>query len=162
LLSYALHHDLLDEKHLRTISPHQANLRVAWVFSRFMQPQPGDASSVNRLMNVFSRALSEIGPDTTTRFLQDRYTFREYTRIMLTTARLHPGVVSFTARVLGARGLAAWAGDIAYFAVDSALRSVLQLLGPQRWRRLERVARRVSPALALHLISLRTAWQALN
>ena len=39
LLSYALDHDLLDEKHLRTISPHQANLRVAWVFSRFMQPQ---------------------------------------------------------------------------------------------------------------------------
>src|SRR4029079_8183930 len=51
LLRYALHHDLLDEKHLRTISPHQANLRVAWVFSRFMQPQLGDASSVNRLMN---------------------------------------------------------------------------------------------------------------
>ena len=162
LLSYALNHDLLDEKHLRTISPHQANLRVAWVFSRFMQPQLGDPSSVNRLMNVFSRALDEIGPDTTTRFLQDRYTFGEYIRIMLTTARLHPGVVSFTARVLGVRGLMAWAGDIAYFAGDSALRSILQALGPRRWRRLERVARRVSPALALRLISLRTAWQALN
>jgi hypothetical protein len=71
-------------------------------------------------------------------------------------------VVSFTARVLGVRGLVAWAGDIAYFAGDSALRSILQALGPPRWRRLERVARRVSPALALRLISLRTAWQALN
>lgn len=162
LLSYALSHDLLDEKHLRTISPHQANLRVAWVFSRFMQPQLGDPSSVNRLMNIFSGALDEIGPDTTTRFLQDRYTFREYIRIMLTTARLHPGVVAFTARVLGAQGLIAWAGDIAYFAGDSALHSVLQLLGPIRWRRLERMARRLSPALALRLISLRTAWQALN
>ena len=113
-------------------------------------------------MNVFSRALDEIGPDTTTRFLQDRYTFREYIRIMLTTARLHPGVVAFTARVLGARGLVAWAGDIAYFAGDSALHSVLQVLGPLRWRRLERAAHRISPALALRLISLRTAWQALN
>ncbi|HYP20943.1 MAG TPA: flavin-dependent dehydrogenase, partial [Chloroflexia bacterium] len=50
LTSYALRNDLLEEKHLSEISPHQANLRVAWVFSRFMQPWPGsDGAGVNRL-----------------------------------------------------------------------------------------------------------------
>jgi lycopene cyclase CruA len=160
LLHYALRHDLLDEKHLRAISPHQANLRVAWVFSRFMQPQLGDPFSVNRLMNIFSRALDSVGPATTTRFLQDRYSFREYLRIMLTTARLHPAVVPFTARVLGPSGLAAWATDIAYFAGDSAFHVLLNSIGLARWLKLEHLARNLSPALALRLMSMRTAWRA--
>ena len=162
LLSYALNHDLLDEKHLRTISPHQANLRVAWVFSRFMQPQLGDPSSVNRLMNVFSRALDEIGPDTNHALPAGSLYFQ---RIHADHAdhRTSPSRRSVVYSPCAGRPvLMAWAGDIAYFAGDSALRSILQALGPRRWRRLERAARRVSPALALRLISLRTAWQALN
>jgi lycopene cyclase CruA len=163
LLYYALDHDLLEEKHLRMISPHQANLRVAWVFSRFMQPhRDGDPASVNRLMNIFCRALDEIGPGATRRFLQDRFTFAEYIRIMLSTARLYPSVVPFTARVLGLKGLASRAGDIAYFGADSALQRLFSAVGASRWRRLERVVRRVSPGLASHLMSLRTAWHALN
>jgi lycopene cyclase CruA len=162
LLHYALEHDLLEERHLRMISPHQANLRVAWVFSRFMQPRPGDPASVNRLMNIFCRALGEIGPGTTRRFLQDRYTFAEYMRIMLTTARLHPSVVPQTARVLGLGGLAAWAGDIAYFGADDVLQRLSKAMGARRWQRLERGAQRVSPALALRLKSMRTAWRALR
>lgn len=162
LLHYALEHDLLEERHLRMISPHQVNLRVAWVFSRFMQPRPGDPASVNRLMNIFCRALGEIGPGTTRRFLQDRYTFAEYMRIMLTTARLHPDVVPQTARVLGLDGLAAWAGDIAYFGADDVLQRLSTAMGARRWRRLERAAGRISPALALRLKSMRTAWRALR
>ena len=55
---------------------------------------------------------------------------------MLTTARLHPGVVCIHTAVCWASAVMAWAGDIAYFAGDSALRSILQALGPRRWRRL--------------------------
>lgn len=163
LLDYALKHELLEERHLSTISPHQANLRVAWVFSRFMQPHKGgDPASVNRLMNVFCRALDEIGERATVRFLQDRYTFGEYIQIMLTTARRYPRVFALTARVLGPSGLVAWAGDIAYFAANDGARLFSKLVGRRGWRRLERVVSGLAPALGLRLMALSTSWQATN
>jgi lycopene cyclase CruA len=161
LTSYALKHDMLEEKHLSAISPHQANLRVAWVFSRFMQPWPGsDHASVNRLMNVFCRALSEVGPAATRRFLQDRYTFSDYLRIMLTTARHYPAVFALTTRVLGARGLLKWAADIAAFAANDGLRALSTAIGTKSTRKLERLAHRLSSTLALKLQALRSTWDA--
>jgi len=161
LLEYALKHDLLEERHLRTISPHQANLRIAWVFSRFMQNQPGgDPASVNRIMNVFCRALGEVGQATTLRFLQDRYTLGEYLRIMLTTARYYPKVVPLTAQALGVRGLVKWVGDIGYFAADEALRKAHGIAGVRKWKRVERLSRRIAPAAALRQKALRTGWEA--
>ncbi|HYP41455.1 MAG TPA: hypothetical protein VEX13_13935, partial [Chloroflexia bacterium] len=161
LTSYALRHDLLEEKHLAAISPHQANLRVAWVFSRFMQPWPGsDGAGVNRLMNVFCRALAQVGPHATRRFLQDRYTFSDYLRIMLTTAHHYPAVFALTARVLGARGLLKWAADIAAFAANDGLRALSTAIGRKSNRKLERLAHRLNPALTLRLRALRSAWAA--
>lgn len=161
LISYALRDGLLEEKHLSAISPHQANLRVAWVFSRFMQPWPGsDRAAVNRLMNVFCRALAEVGPDATRRFLQDRYTFSDYLRIMLTTARHYPAIFALTARVLGARGLLKWATDIAAFAANDTLRALSTAIGMKSTRKLDRLARRLSPALALKLRAMRSTWHA--
>jgi lycopene cyclase CruA len=158
LVHYALENDLLEEKHLRLISPHQANLRVAWVFSRFLQPWPGsDPAAINRVMNHFTRALADVGPRTTVRFLQDRYSFSEYLRIMLATARHFPGVVPLTAHVLGPRGLAAWAADIACFGASDTTRFIYRRIGPRRWKRLEHLA---PPTLALRLKTMRTAWQA--
>jgi hypothetical protein len=163
LIEYALSHDLLEAQHLRPISPHQANLRVAWVFSRFMQPhRAGDPASVNRLMNVFCRALKTVGARTTVRFLQDRYTFAEYLRIMLTTSSLYPRVFALTAGVLGPAGLVALAGDIAYFGLHDAARALYRLIGYRRWRRLEEFMGRVAPAAGLRLRALRTAWQAVR
>jgi lycopene cyclase CruA len=163
LADHALRYDLLEEKHLAAISPHQANLRVAWVFSRFMQPwAANDPAGVNRLMNVFCRALAEVGPEATVRFLQDRYTFREYLRIMLTTARHYPQVFALTARVLGPPGLVAWAGDIASFATDDALRAVYARSSKRRWRTAERWLARRWPGLGLRLMAARSAWQAIR
>ncbi|HUP26880.1 MAG TPA: hypothetical protein VM409_00465, partial [Chloroflexia bacterium] len=161
LISYVLEHNLLEEKHLRQISSHQPNLRVAWVFSRFMQPWPGsDVYAVNRLMNVFSHALSDLGPVITRRFLQDRYTFGEYVRIMLTTARHYPRVFTITARALGAFGLAGWASDITRFGASDLLR-MLSMNVPRRSRtRLRRLIQKTSPQLALRLLAAETMWQA--
>jgi lycopene cyclase CruA len=162
LVAYALKHDLLEEPHLRRISPHQANLRVAWVFSRLMQPWSStDPACVNRLMNVFCGALYDLGPDTTVRFLQDRYTFREYLRIMLTTARRHPEVVPLMVRVLGPLGLLEWLSDMAAFATDDIVRGFQARIG-QRWLKAERWAARVSPGLRLRLAAMRTLWRALE
>ncbi len=161
LISYALEHDLLEARHLRRITPHQANLRVAWVFSRLMQPwSRSDKVGVNRLMNVFCGALNTIGPGTTTRFLQDRYTFGEYLRIMLTTARQYPAVFPLTARVLGLRGLAKWGADILAFGLDDALRELYMLIGRPAWKRAEELAQSIVPGVSLALMSLRTGWDA--
>jgi lycopene cyclase CruA len=162
LLEFALAHGLLEERHLRLIGPQQSNLRVAWVFSRFMQPWRGPGGGphgVNRLMNVFSRALSELGEEVTVRFLQDRYTFGEYLRILLTTARHYPAVFPITAAVLGPRGLLKWSRDIVAFALDDAARSLNRALGAKRWARLERLLSKRTPALALKLMARRTNWQ---
>jgi lycopene cyclase CruA len=161
LIEYSLHHDLLEETHLSQMGAHQANLRVAWVFSRFMQTRPGDRpTAVNRMMNIFGEALNRAGERTTVRFLQDRYTFTDYIRIMLLTARIEPAVFALTARALGPLGLIKWALDMAAFAVDGLLRSLYTLAGPVTWRAFEAVAERLSPAIALRLKSARTAWQA--
>ena len=163
LADYAFRHGLLEERHLKAISPHQANLRVAWVFSRFMQPwSESDPAGVNRLMNVFSRALTDAGPEATVRFLQDRYTFRDYIRIMLITAHHFPRVFALTARVLGPRGLAAWAGDIAAFAADDALRSLYARSSKRRWRFAERWMTRRWPGLGLRMMAARSTWQAIR
>jgi lycopene cyclase CruA len=160
LVHFALLNDLLEERHLRMIGPHQANLGVAWVLSRFMQPWPGsDPAAVNRIMNHFARSMTELGPRTTVRFLQDRYSFADYVRIMLTTARNYPGVAALTARLLGPRGLAAWALDMAHFAADDALRTLHHRLGPRTWASLERIA---PPALALRLKAMRSGWRAVE
>jgi hypothetical protein len=128
-----------------------------------MQPwAANDPAGVNRLMNVFCRALAEVGPEATVRFLQDRYTFREYLRIMLTTARHYPQVFALTARVLGPPGLVAWAGDIASFATDDALRAVYARSSKRRWRTAERWLARRWPGLGLRLMAARSAWQAIR
>src|SRR5207249_1759543 len=143
---YALRHDLLEAEHLKSISPHQPNLRVAWAFSRFMQPWPGGGdTAVNRMMNVFCAALKEAGPATTVRFLQDRYTFGEYVRIMLLTARHYPEVFALTARVLGPAGLLKWLADITAFAGDDLLRALYRSIGRRGRLALESMARKHAP-----------------
>lgn len=163
LVSYALRHELLEERHLRLISPHQANLRVAWVFSRLMQPwASGDPACVNRLMNVFCGALGEVGQDATVRFLQDRYTFGEYLRIMLVTARRYPAVFPLVARVLGPGGLLKWVGDMVAFGGDELLRRLYGWVGHRRWRGIERVVGGVSVGVRLRLVGMRSLWRAIE
>jgi len=163
LIRFALAHSLLEEDDLWAITPHQANLRVAWVFSRFMQPWPGsDPAATNRLMNIFSQALSDIGPETTVRFLQDRYTLGEYLRIMLTTAKQYPRVFPITARVLGPRGLLKWAGDLSTFALDEFARMLYTSLGTKQAKRLEAITTKFAPSLALKLKAKRTSWSLLR
>jgi lycopene cyclase CruA len=115
-LHRVLRTDALEARDLAGIGPHQANLRPAWAFARLMQPWPGGSPvAVNRLLNAFCAALQRVGEPATRRFLQDRHTFRDYLRILLTTAALYPAVFPVTWRVLGPRGLVRWVRDIAAF-----------------------------------------------
>jgi lycopene cyclase CruA len=117
-LDAALRRDRLEARDLRRIGPQQDNLRPTWAFARLMQPWPGAGPhAVNGLMNAFCGALAATGPARTVRFLQDRHTFADYLRILLTTARRHPAVFAVTWRALGPGGMARWLRDIAAFGV---------------------------------------------
>lgn len=119
-LDARLRTDRLEERHLRRVGPHQANLKPTWAFARLLQPWPGsDPGAVNRLMNAFCAGLLRVGPGPTVRFLQDRHSFGDYMRILLTTARLHPAVFAVTWRALGPRGLLRWVRDIAAFGLSA-------------------------------------------
>jgi lycopene cyclase CruA len=117
-LDALLRRDRLEARDLRPIGPHQPNLKPTWAFARLMQPWPGAGPhAVNRLMNAFCAGLQAAGPAVTVRFLQDRHSFADYLRILLTTARRHPEVFAITWRALGPRGLLRWLRDIAAFGV---------------------------------------------
>ncbi len=124
-LDVCLRTDRLEARHLRALGPYQPNLRPTWAFARLLQPWPGaDLAAVNRLMNAFCRALQRVGPGPTRRFLQDRHTFGDYLRILLTTAVLYPQVFVLTWRALGPRGLLRWVRDIGIFGLWAARRIV--------------------------------------
>ena len=159
LLSFALDHELLEEKQLRLIGAHQSNISLVWVFSRFMQPFRPDQrpDDVNRMMNVFCAALRDIGPDLTRRFFQDRFNWRDYTRLILTTAWRSPRVFPFTLEVLGMRGIGHWFTDYLKFSRESLLRTLYKKLSTGRRDRLEK---RLPPTLALQVAARREEWDA--
>jgi lycopene cyclase CruA len=126
-LHAVLTEDRLTARDLAPIGPHQANLGPAWAFARLLHPWPGgDPAAVNRLMNAFCSALQAVGEGATVRFLQDRHTFRDYLRILLTTAARYPAVFPITWRVLGPRGMARWVRDIAAFGLSTQSRKGAQ------------------------------------
>ncbi len=162
LLAFALDHSLLEEGHLRQIGAHQSNISLVWVFSRFMQPaKPGSRpDDVNRLMNVFCAALTATGPELTRRFFQDRFHWRDYTYLILTTARRSPRVFPFTLEVLGLRGIGHWFTDYLKFSRESFFRTIYNGLGVSRGHWLEKKLAKRRPAWALALAARREEWDA--
>jgi lycopene cyclase CruA len=162
LLAFSLEHNLLEEKHLRSIGAHQHNIGLVWVFSRFMSPydaarRPED---VNRMLNVFCAALQQIGPGLTRRFFQDRFGWLDYNRVILTTAWRSPRVFPFTLEVLGLGGIKDWSSDYLVFSADSFLRTLYRAAGPGRTKRLEKWLTPLAPGLALKLAARREEWAA--
>ncbi len=162
LLDFALKHELLQENHLRQIGAHQSNISLVWVFSRFMQPtNPAQRSDdVNRMMNVFCATLAGLGPGLTRRFFQDRFGWREYNRLILTTAWRSPRVFPFTLQVLGLAGIRQWVIDYLKFSRESLLRTLYLKSGLNKVQSLETHLVRLNPALALVLAARREEWSA--
>ncbi len=162
LLDFALKHDLLEAKDLRSIGAHQTNINQVWVFSRFMQPSRPDQrpNDVNRMMNVFCSTLQHIGPALTRRFFQDRIGWRDYNRIILTTAWRYPRVFPFTLEVLGLKGIRNWALDYLIFSREALYRTLYQKLGEKRQTSLYNSLKKRNPKQALSLAARREEWLA--
>lgn len=162
LIDLALRHDLLEAEDLRAIGAHQTNINQMWVFSRFMQPiKPGQRpNDVNRMMNVFCASLNQIGPALTRRFFQDRIGWRDYNRVILTTAWRYPRVFPFTLEVLGLKGIGHWATDYLIFSREALLRTLYQKLGAPGQQRLHHFLEKRRPKLALALAASYEEWVA--
>jgi lycopene cyclase CruA len=161
LLEQALQKNLLEEKHLRQIGAHQININLVWVFSRFMQPYHASKQpdSVNRLLNVFCATLDQIGTPVTRRFFQDKIIWRDYIRIMLTTARRYPKVYILTVKVLGWRGIGQWAVDLVNFSIQALLCRLYKAVGKQFQTKLENFLEKRLPQMHFRLVAKREEWQ---
>lgn len=162
LIDFALKEDLLESKDLRVIGAHQTNINQMWVFSRFMQPsKPGARpNDVNRMMNVFCANLNQLGPALTRRFFQDRTGWRDYNRVVLSTARRYPRVFPFTFEVLGVKGVGHWALDYLIFSREALFRSLYSKLGKKRQTWLRQFLAKRRPKLALALSARHEEWLA--
>jgi lycopene cyclase CruA len=160
LLDHALKKNLLEEKHLRQIGAHQININLVWVFSRFMQPynpakQP---DSVNRLLNVFCAALDKVGKPVTRRFFQDKMTWGDYVRIMLTTATRYPRVYLLTIKVLGWKGIGNWAVDLVNFSLQALLCGIYKMIGKGFQAKLAHFLEKRNSQAAFRLLAKREEW----
>lgn len=162
LLDFALKEELLEAGDLRSIGAHQTNINQMWVFSRFMQPiKPGQRpNDVNRMMNVFCATLEKIGLELTRRFFQDKIGWRDYNRVILSTAWRYPRVFPFTLEVLGMKGIGNWALDYLLFSREALLRTLYGKLGPRWQARLQKFLERRKPRLALRVAARHEEWLA--
>ncbi len=162
LLEQVLQHELLEAQDLRQIGAHQINISLVWVFSRFMQPhnalkRPDD---VNRIMNAFCGSLARLDKALTRRFFQDRIGWRDYNRILLSSARRYPRVFPFTLEVLGLKGVGAWAGDYLKFSREALLCSLYRGVVGKHETKWQARLTRFSPRLGLKMAARNQEWRA--
>lgn len=158
LTDYALRHALLDAADLAHVSARQSNVAMMWVFARFMQPWRG-GSEVNDLMNRFLGILVGLGPAGARRFFQDRTTWSDYTRVLLTFALRCPAVLYWAAEVIGPRGYLAWLRDYATFTRAALAMKAFDLLG-EPLRSMALAVADVRPAWGLRLRAFAGEWRA--
>ena len=162
LLEQVLHQELLEAQDLRQIGAHQINISLVWVFSRFMQPhnarqRPAD---VNRIMNAFCGSLARLDKALTRRFFQDRIGWRDYNRILLSSATRYPRVFPFTLEVLGLKGIGAWAWDYLKFSREALLCSLYRGVVVKHETRWQARLTRFSPRLGLKMVARSQEWRA--
>ncbi len=112
------------------------------------------------MMNVFCSNLQKIGPELTRRFFQDRIGWRDYNRVVLSTAWRYPRVFPFSVEVLGWKGLLNWGLDYLIFSREALFRTFYKKLGQNNQGRLANWLKRTQPALALALLAHREEWAA--
>lgn len=162
LLEHVLRFELLEANDLRQIGAHQTNISLVWVFSRFMQPTNPTLrpDAVNRLMNAFCGTLANLDKSLTRRFFQDKIGWRDYNRIILSSARRYPRVFPFTLEVLGLKGIGAWAVDYLKFSREALLCTVYKAVGTRKQGRWQSWLTKTSPRLALKLLARQEEWRA--
>ncbi len=150
LLDTALQHDLLTARDLQRVRAFQGNAAVTWMFSQGMMVptgrnlRPGQA---NAMLNSFFGILAAEDPEVADRFIKDRASWWDFTRLALGAARYNPLILVWIWQMVGFEGFRKWIPTYLSFT-GSAFVSwlcgswappLLRLLQPQiepRWPRL--------------------------
>ncbi len=111
LLDTALRHDLLKARDLQRVRAFQGNAAVTWMFSQGMMVptgrilRPGQA---NAMLNSFFGILAAEDPDVADRFIKDRASWWDFTRLALRAARSNPRILVWIWEMVGFEGFRRW------------------------------------------------------
>lgn len=161
LLSFALHHNLLEPQHLERVTAFQTNVALTWVFRRFMHPW-GKPHQVNELLHVFLGTLNDLGNSPAIRFFQDRICWNDYRNILVRVLERYPRVLVATWQVLGPVNIIRWLRAYLCFSGVAVQAAVARLAGPGIERTAYRLAGRISPAWELRLRAAYAEWRAMG
>ncbi len=161
LLTFALHHNLLEPQHLERVTAFQTNVALTWGFRRFMHPW-GKPHQVNELLQVFLGTLNDLGSPAATRFFQDRIRWSDYRDILGRMLGRYPRVLVATWQVLGPTQIVRWLRDYLRFSGVAAQAAVARLAGPGVERTAYRLAGRISPAWELRLRAAYAEWRVMG
>jgi lycopene cyclase CruA len=109
LLALALRDNRLRAADLAHIRAYEAVPALARAFSKFMIANPYNRpEQVNETLNVFCRALNDLGEQVAAAFFRDRIAWADYTRLLLRTVRIYPHIFPLTFRTLTLSDGIAW------------------------------------------------------
>ncbi|MBU6228377.1 MAG: FAD-binding oxidoreductase [Cyanobacteria bacterium REEB459] len=123
----ALTWDCLGSRALGQLQAYQPNLAVTWLFQRAMGAGVDQVIAdqhINTLLGAIFSDMAGLGPGTLTPFLQDIVQFPALTRVLLTTAVNHPGLIAQIIPQVGLDTLVKWLGHYGSLASYSGLASL--------------------------------------
>jgi len=161
LLTFALHHNLLEPQHLERVTAFQTNVALTWGFRRFMHPW-GKPHQVNELLQVFLGTLNDLGSPAATRFFQDRMRWTDYRDILVRVLERYPRVLVATWQVLGPAQIVCWLRDYLRFSAVAAQATVARLAGTGVEHTLYRLAGQISPVWELRLRAAYAEWRVMG
>ena len=154
LLHTALKCNLLSAHELNRIRASEAVPAVARAFSKFMIAKPASDEApwqVNETLNVFCRALDDLGPEVTNAFFKDRIGWRDYTRIVLKTPAYYPRIYSLALKTLTPTEMLGWFTAWLSLGRQAAAYTFYRMLKPFVKGLPGQAIRRMFPSLGLRL-----------
>lgn len=114
----ALRENLLDEKSLLQINAYEPRVAQMASLAEFMRPtETGKSSAVNETMNAVMSALQSLDKNISREMFQDRMSFDSFKKVLMETAKIHPGVFKKMFSHLGTKGAFWWVANIAEAAL---------------------------------------------
>ncbi|HEX4205039.1 MAG TPA: hypothetical protein VHZ51_12760 [Ktedonobacteraceae bacterium] len=133
LLHYALQHQQLHATDLERIRAAEAVPAVARAFSKFMIAKPAGVEAgwqVNETLNVFCHVLAQLGSKVCNDFFQDRVSWLDYTRIVLSTPKYYKKIYTLALTTLSGAEMLGWISAWLHLGWQAATYQIYRLLQP--------------------------------
>ena len=124
----ALKTDQLEQAHLEQLRAGQINTNILGRLTLMMTVRPGrpfrDPQTINALLIAAFESMWEMEEEAIRAFMQDRFSWAEFTRFMLGTMNRHPAIFEHVFYVLDWREVLAFVQDYVRFGLESGARRV--------------------------------------